>query len=32
MCINYIMIKAAILIDRIKIRSQHSQDGVVIIV
>ncbi len=32
MCINYIMIKAAILIDRIKIRSQHSQDGVIIIV
>jgi hypothetical protein len=30
MCINYIMIKAAILIDRIKVRSQHPQDGVVI--
>jgi hypothetical protein len=32
MCINYIMIKAAILIDRIKIRSQHSQNDVIIIV
>ncbi len=32
MCINYIMIKATILIDRIKIRSQHSQDDVIIII